>query len=364
MGLFPSNLLSSRRPLRLISHWRGRTLRALNVSSTCLSHESLFVPLTHLRGFPFVDCDYYTSTCLVHDLDLRVTHAGTRLYSNFGAASTGTYVGAEDTQNNVEKTTIASSALSVGDVITVVVATDSGLAGYDYQNFALVATGNIERSYSTPSPTAFQPTPPPVVAPYEGVCFSRDSTVSALMHGSQSAKSIPISKLKAGTLVLAADAKNKKVFTKVLDVRHSPASEPYLEIHVAMDSKVFSTPQTHVINPYTKKLVHADHSDGSSSKHLRVTRHHTFPVCHEQKLVPALALKVGDCLHTAGGRGKVTSIAPSPITKSDVTYTLVLDEGIDKVAVGGVFTQAMPEHLAQPKSTLRGSSRHSTLKLN
>lgn len=300
----------------------------------------------------------------MHDLDLRVTQAGTRLYSNFGAASTGTYVGAEDTQNNVEKTTIATSALSIGDVITVEVATDSGLAGYDYHNFALVATGNIERSYSTPSPTIFQPTPSPLVAPYEGVCFSKDSTVSALMYGSESAKTIPLSKLKAGTLVLAADANNKKVYAKVVEVRHSPASEPYLEIHVAMDSKLFATPQTHVMNPYTKKLVHADHSDGSGSKHLRVTRHHTFPVCHEQKVVPALALKVGDCLHTAGGRGKVTSVVPSPIKKSDVTYTLVLDEGIDKVAVGGIFTHTLPEHIAQPKSTLRGSSHHSTLKLN
>ena len=79
----------------------------------------------------------------MHDLDLRVTHNGNRLYSNFGAAKTGTYAGEEDTINNVEKTTIASSALSVGDSIAVVVTTDSGLAGATSQKFALVVTGNV-----------------------------------------------------------------------------------------------------------------------------------------------------------------------------------------------------------------------------
>jgi len=100
----------------------------------------------------------------VHDLDLRVTHNGNRLYSNFGAASSGTYAGEEDTQNNVEKTTIALSALSVGDIVVVVVATDSGLAWFDNQNFALVVTGNVV--VSTPSPTvSLKPTSMPIPAP-------------------------------------------------------------------------------------------------------------------------------------------------------------------------------------------------------
>ena len=89
----------------------------------------------------------------MHDLDLRVTHNGNRLYSNFGAASLGTYAGAEDTMNNVEKTTIASSALSAGDKIIVTVTTDSGLAADDSQKFALVVTGNVESHFPTPNPT-------------------------------------------------------------------------------------------------------------------------------------------------------------------------------------------------------------------
>ena len=86
-------------------------------------------------------------------MDLRVTHSGNRLYSNFGAASSGTYAREEDTQNNVEKTTIATNALSAGDILVVVVTTDNGLAWSDDQKFALVVTGNIERNSPTLSTT-------------------------------------------------------------------------------------------------------------------------------------------------------------------------------------------------------------------
>jgi len=206
--------------------------------------------------------------------------------------------------------------------------------------------------------------PSPTPAPL-GTCFSQESTVSALLPGAQSAKSLPLSKLEAGTRVLAADKNKMKVYAKVAGVHHSPASESYLEIHVVPESKGFSTPQTHVLNPYTNKFVHADHTERSSSKHLRVTTHHTFPVCHDKKnrVLPAHSLKVGDCLLTFGGRGIIKSIAPSSITKKDNTYTLVLQDNIDMVAVGGVFTRAKAEHAglmktgtAQGTKKLRGSA--------
>jgi len=127
----------------------------------------------------------------VHDLDLRVTHNGKRLYSNFGAAETGTYAGEEDTQNNVEKTTIASSTLSVGESIAVVVTTDSGLAGDDSQKFALVVTGNVvvltpsltvspnPTSIPIPTPSGLPtsnptliPTPIPIPTPSESPTFT------------------------------------------------------------------------------------------------------------------------------------------------------------------------------------------------
>jgi hypothetical protein len=66
---------------------------------------------------------------------------------------------------------------------------------------------------------------------------------------------------------------------------------------------------------------------------------------------------------TFGGRGIIKSIAPSSITKKDNTYTLVLQDNIDMVAVGGVFTRAKAEHAglmktgtAQGTKKLRGSA--------
>ena len=207
-----------------------------------------------------------------------------------------------------------------------------------------------------PSPAPVQvPTRAPTTTPAYGTCFSQESTASVLLPGSRFAKNLPLYKLDAGTRVLAADSNNMKTYAKVMKVHHIPASEPYLAIRVAMESKHFSTPQAHVLNPFTNKFVHADHTDRSTAKHLRVTTHHTFPVCHEQKLIPAHALKVGDCLHTAGGRGKVESIVPSPATKKDVTYTLVMEDSIDLVSIGGVFTKAKPAHNLPSKSLIRGS---------
>jgi len=173
---------------------------------------------------------------------------------------------------------------------------------------------------------------------------------------------LPLSKLEAGTRVLAADSKNKKLFAKVVAVHHSPASEGYLDIRVLLDSKRVSI---HIWNPYTSKLIHADQTDKSKYQQLRVTRHHTFPVCRKQKLLPALALKVGDCLHTSSGQGIIQSIEPSPATKRDRTYTLVLEDNIDMVAIGGIFTRAKAEHAkaTTTKSVLRGLKHHINARL-
>jgi len=54
----------------------------------------------------------------------------------------------------------------------------------------------------------------------------------------------------------------------------------------------------------------------------------------------------------------IKSIAPSPITKKDVTYTLVLEGDTDMVAIGGVFTRAKPEHEKPTKKVLRSSKSH------
>ena len=102
--------------------------------------------------------------CLVHDLDLEVTHKGTRLFPNFGAASAGTYSGLVDTLNNVEKITIATSSLTVGDTILVKVVAN-GLSYAASQRAAVVLTGNVDVSDApSSSPTiSVEPTLLPTV---------------------------------------------------------------------------------------------------------------------------------------------------------------------------------------------------------
>ena len=199
----------------------------------------------------------------------------------------------------------------------------------------------------------YGPTFMPIPAPAAGTCFSQKSTVSVLLPGSEFARSLPLSMLEVGTRVLAADSNNKKIYAMVTDLHSSPAAEPYLSIRVRLDSVHFSI---HVLNPYTKKRVRADYTDLSTVKHLTVTRHHTFPVCHEQKFLPAFVLKVGDCLHTVGGRGKVESIELSSTNENDMTYTIVLEENIHLVAIGGIFTRAKPGHARSTKNMLRGTN--------
>jgi hypothetical protein len=87
---------------------------------------------------------------------LKVYNDGTRLYSNFGAGD-GDYSSQEDTLNNAEKVTIATSDLTVGTTITVTVETN-GLSYADTQKFAVVVTGNVASLAPTPAPTPV-PTP-------------------------------------------------------------------------------------------------------------------------------------------------------------------------------------------------------------
>lgn len=49
------------------------------------------------------------------------------------------------------------------------------------------------------------------------------------------------------------------------------------------------------------------------------------------------------------------SIELSPVTESDVTYSLVLEDSIEIVAIGSIFTQAKPEHVMPTEGTHRGA---------
>ena len=59
------------------------------------------VTITLVWSDPAASAD--CTECLIHDLDLVVTHNGGRVYSNFGASdSSGMYYEQEDDVNNVE----------------------------------------------------------------------------------------------------------------------------------------------------------------------------------------------------------------------------------------------------------------------
>ena len=102
----------------------------------------------------------YTSTCLIHDLDLKVFQGSTQLYSNFGAAAVGDYSGEYDTLNNVEKVTIEAASLTVGETVEVVVETN-GLSYFESQKFAVVVTGRLSSLAEGTKPPSLSPTPVP-----------------------------------------------------------------------------------------------------------------------------------------------------------------------------------------------------------
>ena len=107
----------------------------------------------------------YTSTCLVHDLDLKVFQGETQVYSNFGAAAVGNYSGEYDIVNNVEKITLEADTLTYGETIAVEVVTN-GLSYANTQKFAVVITGILTTATMVPSiAPSPSPTVPPTISP-------------------------------------------------------------------------------------------------------------------------------------------------------------------------------------------------------
>ena len=94
-------------------------------------------------------------------LPFEVTYDGTRLYPNFGAATTGTYAKQPDSVNNVEEVTLTPA--TTGDVVSVVVRAD-GLASSTQQKFALVVAGPLNDD-ATFAPTPIPPSPAPTATP-------------------------------------------------------------------------------------------------------------------------------------------------------------------------------------------------------
>ena len=148
--------------------------------------------------------------------------------------------------------------------------------------------------------------------------------MSALVSGSKTPKDLAVSEVIPGHRILSAGVGDhkmafSKVFSKVLAVYKSPATAPYLDIKV--DSK-----------------------KNDQGRVLRATEFHTLASCDGQH-VPANQLKLGGCLRTAHGPSAVVSITPTPATKDDMTYTILVEGETDLIYVGGILTHAKPEHM-------------------
>jgi hypothetical protein len=265
-----------------------------------------------------------TDGCLVHDLDLKVYNGDTRLYSNFGAGD-GDYSGQEDTLNNAEKVTISTSDLVASTVITIVVEAN-GLSYADTQKFAVVVTGNLEATYApTPAPavggTTMVPAPSPTMMPTTGgYCVSGSSTVQREEDNERVLSEIPVSQLKVGDKILARSVNGERVHAKVLDLPHSASTHPFISIEMS--------------SPPTSK-------ESSRRLNLKSTLFHTFPTC-KGDIVEAQKLNVGDCLATVDGQRRIAhtkKVNPDPDVNGD-TYSIIVDEDVAAIAVGGVFTHA------------------------
>jgi len=146
-----------------------------------------------------------------------------------------------------------------------------------------------------------------------GYCFYSMSTVSVLDAESGSPKTKEIKELKVGDKILSKTAAGKTKFAEVRGLPKSEAKEDYIELNMG------------------KK----------GDELIRATIHHTFKTC-TGKTKKAHNIKGGDCLFTAeGGKGYVHKAVRGAHKKKDETYTLVMEKGVNQVAVGGVFTDAM-----------------------
>ena len=132
---------------------------SFHVSSSGFDTTEIDVTLVWTDPPGSVSC---SSSCLVHDLDLRVWEAGTQLYPNFGAATNGDYAGQADQANNVEKVSISSAVDGTSIDVSVLA---GGLGSADTQKFALVVTGPLVTTAPSSGPTTAPPSAAPSAAP-------------------------------------------------------------------------------------------------------------------------------------------------------------------------------------------------------
>ena len=155
------------------------------------------------------------------------------------------------------------------------------------------------------------PSPPPshAVAVIEGTCIHASSTVTKLLPDGRRLD-LAVSSVRVGDRLVAVDDQHKEVAAMVVGLPHSPSTEDFMRIVMK-----------------------------GTGREARATLHHTFPMCRSDKVIAAMDIVAGNCLHTVDGQGIVESAKLVAAEKDDETYTVVL-EGASLVAVGGIFTHA------------------------
>ena len=64
-----------------------------------------------------------------------------------------------------------------------------------------------------------------------------------------------------------------------------------------------------------------------------------------------------NCLRTAHGNSAIVSVMPTPASKSDMTYTVLVEGKTDLIYVGGILTHAKLVYSARPPTTTRRRRR-------
>ena len=152
-------------------------------------------------------------------------------------------------------------------------------------------------------------------------CQSSMSTVTRQSVLDGRTEQVPLTEVKIGDKLLAANHGGQTFFDEVEGLPSSPSDTTFVNVAVRQP-------------------------DGEATT-LRVTPHHTVAVCSAKKggeVKEARKIKAGDCVLTASGKGRVESVMTTAATEGESTFTVELKGHTDLLVVDGILTHAKPEH--------------------
>ena len=152
-------------------------------------------------------------------------------------------------------------------------------------------------------------------------CQSSMSTVTRQSVLDGRTEQVPLTEVKIGDKLLAANHVGQTFFDEVVGLPSSPSDTAFVNVTVRQP-------------------------DGEATT-LRVTPHHTVAVCSAKKggeVKEARKIKAGECVLTASGKGRVESVKTTAATEGESTFTVELKGHTELLVVDGILTHAKPEH--------------------